>query len=52
MKVTFQNAGVLHIKRDLRDTESATRREPARTHMDPLNTTRTLIEINYPSKAP
>ena len=45
MKVTFQKAGNLHIKRDLDGTGPATRREPARTHMDPLNTTRTLIEI-------
>ena len=42
MKVIFQKACNLHIKRDLRDAHSATRREPARTHMDPLNSTRTL----------
>ena len=45
LTVTFQKACNLHIKRDLRDANRATRREPARTHMDPLNTTRTLIEI-------
>ena len=43
--VFFRKACNLHMKRDLRDTVGATRREPARTHMDPLNTTRTLIEI-------
>jgi len=43
MKVTFQNAGNLHIKKDLRDTLRATRREPARTpDGDSKDTTRTL----------
>ena len=42
MEVIFQKACHLHIKRDLRGTGPATRREPARTHMDPLNSTRTL----------
>ena len=33
MKVIFQNAGNLHMKRDLRDARSATRPDPGRGTM-------------------